>query len=157
MEKIVFIIDDDKMYLAMMKNHFSQMGGYQVQSYFEGEEALKQLAVTDPFMIILDHHLTDPTKDGIYYLKQIKKLKPKIPTLYITSDSSPTIKKEVEKVGVKNVIIKSPSSLVQIRTAIDEIIEAKENSEKGIFEKLFNKTKKARWAVNFLSIFSAIQ
>ena len=133
MDKLVFIIDDDQVYLNFMKAHFRQMKGYHVEAYPEGDEALKELSKKDPFMIILDHNLNNLEKDGIYFLKKIKKLKPKVPSIYITGDNSPEVKKESLKHGAKAHIVKSESFLVQLRTAIDEITAPK----KGILSKLF--------------------
>jgi CheY-like chemotaxis protein len=134
MDKLVFIIDDDPVYLQFMQNHFKQMGGYLVEVFSNGNAALQQLETKNPFLIILDHHLNDPSGDGTHYLSLIKKQKPSIPVLYITSDNTEVLRKEVLKVGAKSLIVKSDSFLVQLRTAIDEIITSK---NKGFFSKLF--------------------
>ncbi len=135
MDKLVFIIDDDKVYLEFMKGHFRKMVGYQVEIYPSGDEALVQLVNKNPFLIILDHHLADPAKDGIYFLKKIRKIKPAVPTIYITSDDSTEAKKMALKNGAKSLILKSESFLVQLRTEIDDIITPKKTS---IFSKIFN-------------------
>ena len=134
MDKLVFIIDDDQVYLNFMKNHFNQMKGYHVEAYPGGEEALEQLKDKKPFMIILDHNLNDPAKTGLYFLKKIKKLKPSVPAIYITSSKSHDTMKEAIKLGAKSLIIKSESFLVQLRTAIDEINEPK---KKGVLARIF--------------------
>jgi DNA-binding NtrC family response regulator len=134
MDKLIFIIDDDQVYLNFMKGHFRQMKDYTVEVHSNGDEAIKSLEAKNPFMIILDHNLSDPTKDGLYYLKKIKKIKPSVPTIYITSDSSAALKKEAAKQGAETLIVKSDSFLVQLRTAIDEISAPK---KKGILSKFF--------------------
>src|SRR5436190_13121571 len=113
MDKLVFIIDDDQVYLNFMKSHFRQMKGYQVEVHSNGDEGIKSLETKNPFMIILDHNLNDPVKDGLYFLKKIKKIKPSVPTVYITSDSSASLKKEAVKQGAETLIVKSDSFLVQ--------------------------------------------
>ena len=133
MSKLVFIIDDDQIYLQFMQNHFNQMEGYTVEVYRNGKAALQQLESKNPFMVILDHHLNDPTGDGLHYLTLIKKQKPSLPVLYITSDDTDELKKEVLKAGAQSLIVKSDSFLVQLRTAIDEI----KTRKKGFFGKLF--------------------
>jgi CheY-like chemotaxis protein len=135
MDKLVFIIDDDSVYLNFMKGHFRQMSGYQVETYPEGEDALKQLESKSPSLIILDHNLSNPEKDGIYFLKKIKKLKPPIPTIYITGNSSSSVKQEALKAGAEAIIVKSDSFLVQLRTAIDQINAPK----KSFLSKIFGK------------------
>lgn len=134
MEKLVFIIDDDEVYLNFMKSHFKQMGGYTVETYPEGEDALKQLAKKSPSLVILDHNLNYGEKDGIYFLKKIKKAKSSVPIIYITANSASEVKRDALKAGAETLIIKGDAFLVQLRTAIDEINNPK---KKGFFGKLF--------------------
>ena len=134
MEKLVFIIDDDEVYLNFMKGHFRQMSGYVVETYPNADAALTQLTSKDPYLIILDHNLNHGEKDGIYYLKKIKKSKPAIPVVYITSNTGSDINKNAMKAGAETVIIKSDVFLIQLRTALDEINTPK---KKGLFSKLF--------------------
>jgi two-component system nitrogen regulation response regulator NtrX len=135
MEKLVFIIDDDQVYLNFMKSHFRKMEGYQVEVYPNGDEALAQLEKKNPFMLILDHNLNDPERNGLYYLKKIKKAKSALPILYITSDNSSSLKKEVLASGASTHIVKGDAFLVQLRTAIDEINAPK----RGFLSKIFGK------------------
>ena len=134
MERLIFIIDDDHVYLNFMKSHFRQMKEYNVETYPNGDDALSALGTKTPFMIILDHNLSDSTKNGTYYLKHIKKLKPEVPVVYITADSSDILKKQTAKLGASSHIVKSESSLIHLRTAIDEIVTPK---KKGLLSKLF--------------------
>ena len=85
-------------------------------------------------MQVVDTTPLDVT-DGIYFLKKIKKLKPPIPTIYITGNSTPAVKQEALKAGAETLIVKSDSFLVQLRTAIDEINAPK----KGFLSKIFGK------------------
>ena len=135
MNKLVFIIDDDPVYLQFMQSHFRQMDGFDVEVYSSGSAALEQLEDKNPFMIILDHNLNDPSGDGLHYLHQIKKRKGSVPILYITSDGTESLRKNVLKKGAKALIVKSDSFLVQLRTAIDEIMASK---QKGFFSRMFN-------------------
>jgi CheY-like chemotaxis protein len=134
MEKLVFIIDDDQVYLNFMKSHFRQMQGYVVETYPEGEDALQQLQSKNPSLIILDHNLSNAEKDGIYYLKKIKKLKPSVPTVYITASNEASLKQQAIKAGAASFITKSDAFLVQLRTALDEINSPK---KKGLLGRLF--------------------
>ncbi len=134
MNRLVFIIDDDPVYLEFMKGHFNKMGDYQVDVFPLGDDALTQLEKRNPYMIILDHQLLDAVKDGIYYLRKIKKIKPTVPIVYITVNKTEAVKHLALKNGAKCVIIKSESFLVQLRTAIDEIDNP---PKKGIFSRLF--------------------
>jgi DNA-binding response OmpR family regulator len=136
MEKLVFIVDDDAVYLNFMKHHFQQMNGYKVELFKDGKQALAELPQKKPDLIILDHHLGNDERNGIYYLKQIKKLRSSPPTMLITANTTHEVKKQALKAGAETVIVKSDAFLVQLRTAIDEI---NTNKQKNILSRLFKK------------------
>ena len=138
MKKKVFIVDDTKVYNAFLKNHFTKSGLYIVETFEDGETALKQLTVQIPFVVILDHNLSsDADKNGIYYLKLIKALRPDLPVMYVTGDDSPAIQNEAIKEGALKVIVKSPTFLKELRTAIDELETGPR--KKGLLPRLFGK------------------
>jgi DNA-binding NarL/FixJ family response regulator len=134
MEKLVFIIDDDPVYLKFMKEHFKQLGGFKTEIFVHGYEAIKKLSEQKPYMIILDNHLEEPNKSGIHYLKLISKVKPRIPVVYITGDTDPELKKTVVKIGVESYILKDSAFLVYLRTALDDIANP---PKKGLLKKIF--------------------
>jgi DNA-binding NtrC family response regulator len=134
-EKLVYIIDDDPMYLKFMMEHFKLMGGFQTEVFEHGDDGLKKIQEKKPYMVILDNHLKEPNKSGVHYLQHIVKIKPAIPVVYITADTDPELKKKVEKIGVSSYIIKNQSFLVYLRTALDEIQE--KSGKTGFFSKLF--------------------
>jgi DNA-binding response OmpR family regulator len=133
MDKKIFIVDDDPVYLDFMMGHFRKMNGYSVYVFSGGEDALANLIAKKPDLIILDHHLDDPKKDGLFFISKFKKYNPKMPILYITSNDTEAVKLEALKAGAKSVIVKSDSFLVQLRTALDDMNAPK----KGFFSKLF--------------------
>ena len=135
MDKFVYIIDDDPVYLKFMKEHFKLLGGFQTEIFENGDEAMQKIKEQKPYLIILDNHLKEPNKSGVFYLKQIHKVKPRIPVIYITADTDPELKQEVQKIGVNSYIIKNQSFLVYLRTALDEIRD--NSSKQGFFKKLF--------------------
>lgn len=135
MDKFVYIIDDDPVYLKFMKEHFKRLGGFQTEIFENGDEALEKIKKNRPYLIILDNHLKEPNKSGVYYLKNIIPIKPRIPVIYITADTDPELKKQVEQIGVNSYIIKDQSFLVYLRTALDELQQ--QSAKRGFFKKLF--------------------
>lgn len=132
MEKLVFIIDDDPVYLTFMQGHFRLLGGFTTEVYPNGDVALATLATKKPFLIILDHHLSEPGKDGLFYLREIRKKDPKIPIIYITMDTKPSLKEKVMSFGVQAFIYKNEAFLIYLRTALDELIK---KAKKGFLKK----------------------
>ncbi len=134
MDKFVYIIDDDPVYLKFMKEHFKQLGGFQTEVFLNGDEGIKKIEVQKPYLVILDNHLEEPNKSGIHYLKLIAKVKPRIPVIYITADTDAQLRKTVEKLGVSSYIIKDSAFLVYLRTALDDIANP---PKKGLLKKIF--------------------
>ncbi|MCU0357038.1 MAG: response regulator [Cyclobacteriaceae bacterium] len=135
MDKLLYIIDDDPVYLKFMTEHFKRMGGYETRVFEHGDEALEKINEQKPSLIILDNHLQEPNKSGVFYLKHIIKIKPRIPVIYITADTDEELKRQVKHIGVDSYIIKDQSFLVHLRTALDEINN--QNARKGFFKRLF--------------------
>jgi len=131
---LVYIIDDDPVYLKFMREHFKQLGGFQTEIFTNGDEGLKKINEQKPYMVILDNHLEEPNKSGIHYLKIISKVRPRIPVVYITADTDPELRKKVTKMGVKSYILKDSAFLVYLRTALDEIANP---PKAGLIKKIF--------------------
>ncbi len=134
MDKLVFVIDDDPIYLKFMQNHFNLLGGFRTETYTTGEAALENLS-KNPFLIILDHNFQESEKDGIYYLKEIKKKNSKVPVVYITSDTSMELPKRANQQGARGFIIKDSAFLVYLRTALDDIVNTAH--QKNFLSKIF--------------------
>jgi DNA-binding NarL/FixJ family response regulator len=138
MKKLVFIIDDDPVYLNFMKGHFKQMAEYETQVFLSGNEAIKALDDTKPYLIILDHlFLNDADNTGLEYLKEIRKKASRIPVIYITSINEQILRKQTAKMKVIDYILKDDAFLIHLRTAMDKLIE--QPKKKGILKKLFSK------------------
>lgn len=138
MKKLVFIIDDDPVYLNFMKGHFKQMAEYETQVFLSGKDAIKALDDTKPFLIILDHlFLNDPDNTGLEYLKAIRKKTSKIPVIYITSIDEQILRNLTSKLKVVDYILKDDAFLVHLRTALNKLTT--EPKKKGLLNKLFSK------------------
>ncbi|MCW5911361.1 MAG: response regulator [Cyclobacteriaceae bacterium] len=137
MKKLVFIIDDDPVYLNFMKGHFSQMPQFETHVFQTGPEGIAALAGTRPYLVILDHLFTNaPDKTGLDYLKEIRKKQPGVPVIYITGLNDAELKEKTKKLKVVDHILKNEAFLVHLRTAMDKLDNPR---PKGILGKLFNK------------------
>jgi len=134
MDNLVYIIDDDPVYLKFMKEHFRQLGGFHTEIFTNGDTAIKKINEQRPYLVILDNHLEEPNKSGIHYLRVISKVRPRIPIIYITADTDQELRKTVTKVGVMSYILKDRAFLVYLRAALDEIANP---PKKGLIKKIF--------------------
>ena len=138
MEKLIFIIDDDQIYLRLMKSHLRELSEFTVETYSDGHEAIKKLEWKYPYLIILDHNLANNSEDGLFFLRAIKKLKPDVPIFYMTGDRSLTLQKEAVNSGAQKFIYKDPTSLKLLSEAMDELSKPKKVS---FYSKLLKKFK----------------
>jgi CheY-like chemotaxis protein len=138
MKKLIYVVDDDPVYLKMMEGHFKQMSEYESRVFKSGAEAVKAVSEAVPFAILLDHQfVNDPQKTGLDYLKEIRKLNSKVPVIYITASEDKQIQAQAAKLKVSGYIYKDGASLVHLRVALDKILA--QANKKGVFDKLFKK------------------
>lgn len=137
MNKLVFIVEDNLAQQKMLQVHLEEMlGNYQVKTFANPQDLMSHLD-EKPFAIVLDHFFGAGSKDGLHYLKEIRKRQPSIPVIYHTSSEDAAVRAEAEKLGIVQFIIKDSASLVRLRTTLDEL-EARK-TKKGFFNKLFGK------------------
>lgn len=128
-EKLVFVIDDTRVYNAFIKNYLITLGNYRVVAFEDAENALKQLNTQNPDLIILDHNLVaDSRVDGLYYLEKIKKLKPNVPVFFITGESNPELEKKVLSAGANKMMIKTPALPQELSKALEELSKPRRSS-----------------------------
>lgn len=80
----IMLVEDNKAIAEMLKNFFS-LEKWETSIFFEGYEALENICVIKPDLIVLDWML--PTISGIELCKELKKINPSIPVLILTAKS----------------------------------------------------------------------
>ena len=88
MEKLIFFVDDDKMMLNLMEYTFKCREGFEVKSYFSGEECVKNLGL-NPELIVLDYDMgssEENTMTGLDTLRKINFLKKDIPVIILSRE-----------------------------------------------------------------------
>ena len=99
--------------------------GYQVETAFNGQEAI-DLTKTRPFnLIFLD--LKMPGMNGLDVMKHIRKIRPKANILIMTAYGSQEYNTEAIDAGAIHVLHK-PFNMVEVLSLIDEIISSDHHS-----------------------------
>ncbi|HEY0655817.1 MAG TPA: response regulator [Chryseosolibacter sp.] len=134
MKKLVFIIEDSPIQQKMLRVHFEEMlGNYEVKTFADPDDMFEHIK-DKPFAIVLDHFFNDKKeKNGLDYLREIRKKHKSIPVIYYTSLDDEKIRTEVLALGAEEFIIKNSASLVRLRTALDAIHSRK----RSFFTKIF--------------------
>ncbi len=120
--KLIFFVDDDRMMLNLMEYTFKCKDGYDVKSYFSGEECVKNLYL-NPNLIVLDYILGDEESEamsGLETLKKINEQNDNIPVIILSREKSEALIKEFLKYGAKRYVIKDDFFIDTLIETIDE-------------------------------------
>lgn len=128
MARILVVEDDHDLnnaYCIILKHE-----GYEVESAFDGKEALKKLKHFEPDLILLD--LLMPIMGGLEFLQQsgLPKHHPKTKVLIFTNmENSPEVA-AAYKLGAQRCIIKSWTAPHNLARVVSDTLNAKGNAAK---------------------------
>jgi two-component system, OmpR family, response regulator len=135
----VFLVDDDKMFLASLKNSLQQQFGssLEVSEYTTGEDFIDNMEGDKPDMVILDYYLNDEehpdAMDGIRVLKEIKSVSKDIVVIMLSGQDKLQVAIDSIKNGAYEYIAKSETAFVRIqntlKNALDSIKSERENTK----------------------------
>jgi DNA-binding NtrC family response regulator len=120
MEKLIFFVDDDKMMLNLMEYTFKCREGFEVRSFFSGEDCVKNLGL-NPELIVLDYYLgrdDENVMTGLDTLRKINALKKEIPVIILSREKDRETIAEFIKEGAMKYVTKDDYF---IDTLIDSI------------------------------------
>lgn len=122
----IMIVDDEQIVgelVAMILNAL----GYQANCYSKPTEALEQFLQAPDNIDLLITDITMPVLSGIELVRQIKKVRPKLPIIFCSGLSDMLSEKKAQGIGVKRCLMK-PVPIKElanaVRSAIDERSEA---------------------------------
>jgi DNA-binding response OmpR family regulator len=111
MKKILLVDDEDSIHLLYREELEEE--GYEVHSALSGEEALAQLKIIAPDLVILDINM--PGINGIDVLRQIKEMNASLPV--ILSSAYQEFKQDLATWASDEYIVKS-SNLDELKAAV---------------------------------------
>ena len=106
--KLIFFVDDDKMMLNLMEYTFKCREGFDVKSFFSGEECLEHLHL-NPSLIVLDYYLGDgesTAMSGLDTLKKINERNCQIPVVILSREKDKTLISQFMQFGAMQYVIK---------------------------------------------------
>ena len=108
-EKLIFIVDDDKVILNLLEYTFKSREGYEVKTFGTGEDCLNNLGL-NPDLIVLDHIFDRggvTTMTGLETLKELRKSNQKVPVIILSGQEDCSLVSEFSKNGASKYIAKS--------------------------------------------------
>ena len=119
--KLIFFVDDDKMMLNLMEYTFKCREGFEVKSYFSGEECIDNLKL-GPDLIVLDYILGDEDSNSMSGLETLQKINGSgrnIPVVILSREKSENLIQEFIKYGAKKYVIKDDYFIDTLIETID--------------------------------------
>jgi DNA-binding NarL/FixJ family response regulator len=119
--RLIFFVDDDKMMINLMEYTFKCREGFEVKSYFSGEECIDNLNL-NPDLIVLDYILGDNdsgTMSGLETLQNINKTGKNIPVIILSREKNESLIREFMQYGAKKYVIKDDFFIDTLIDTID--------------------------------------
>lgn len=119
----ILLVEDDLLFRTMLEDHLSQHPEYDVMMVSCGEECIANLAV-EPNLIIMDYNMNSFNRDaanGLTTLKIIKRLKPDIPVIMLSSENNTSTLAKVLYSGAYNYVVKSEDAFEKVSVIIEEL------------------------------------
>ena len=107
-EKLIFIVDDDKVILNLLEYTFRSLEGYEVKTFYSGEDCLKNLDLK-PDLIVLDHIFSlagQTNMTGLDTLKELRKKDLTTPVIILSSQDDSSLVREFIMNGAAKYITK---------------------------------------------------
>ena len=120
---MIFLVDDDPLFLRLLSIEFSTQSDIQVHSYATGEECLLNLDSL-PDIIILDYHLdgSNPAAmNGLDTLDKIKEIMPNLPVIMLSSQDKIEVAINCLHHGAFDYVVKSETYFLRLQKIIQTI------------------------------------
>lgn len=124
-ELLVFIVDDDQMFLKTMEHNINRFfKGIKVKAFLSGEECLKSISM-HPDVVFLDYMLNAESPgamNGIKVLDRIKEEFPETPVVMMSGQDNMEFAVKIMRHGSYDYVVKSSNVFMRVRNIIQNII-----------------------------------
>ena len=121
---VVFLVDDDKLYLKSLEALFHENSNFLVTTFLTGEACLQNIYLK-PDVIILDYFLNSSTgnsKNGLEIMTSIKEVSVETPVIMLSSNESAEIAVNCMKKGAFDYTIKNENTFLKLKQSIKKIL-----------------------------------
>ena len=114
----ILVVDDESLTCFLLHEYFE--GRYQVETAFNGSEALRKVKEFQPDCMLLDIRM--PDMDGIEVLRTVKQMHSEVKVIMITAIWCADLAKECLSLGAFDYIVK-PLDLDALETQIQSALD----------------------------------
>jgi len=117
----ILVVEDDILYLNLIKKELEKLGYENVIAFSSGTEALQNLNIK-PDIALLDYFL-EKDLTGMDILKKIRKRWPDTQTIFLTASDDVNIAVDTMRNGAYDYIVKGDTAFIRIRHLLKKISE----------------------------------
>ncbi len=121
----IFLVDDEPIQNEMLKDYISERFKYQIKTYSNGEDMVKDLNL-NPAIIVLDFHLNahlPNAQNGVAVLKKIKELQSTAQVIMLSGQDKLDVAVDSMKYGAYDYVIKGETAFSRMENIINNINE----------------------------------
>ena len=115
----IMTVEDNELFAMILDWNLKEDLDYLLTNVTSGEECIAQLDEWKPDMIIMDYNL--PGLNGLDILKKIKKIKPKIKVIVLSSQTNVQVAVDLINAGAEQYIEKNNDPLTKLSIYLNEI------------------------------------
>ncbi len=127
----IFLVDDDFIFLEMLKETLIDNPEYTIVVFQSGEECVNHLHLK-PDVIVLDYYLNSENpdaKNGLEILKEITTINPSVRVIILSGQEDGGLVYKLIKENASDYVVKDDDAFENVKEAINEIIEDIQNTE----------------------------
>ena len=113
----VLIVDDENIVHETLGGFLHEFG-HQVESAWDGNEALEILQAKDFDLVLIDVRM--PGMNGLALLEKVREIRPRLATVIITGHGDPAMAEEATRLGVLDFLIK-PIRLAELLNILAKV------------------------------------
>jgi DNA-binding NarL/FixJ family response regulator len=120
----ILLVDDDFIFLEMLKESLVDEEKYNIVGFQSGEECLNHLHLK-PDVIVLDYFLNSENpnaKNGLDILKEIKKRDSKVKVIILSGQEDGNLVYDFVRENAANYVVKDDNAFENIKKAIENAI-----------------------------------
>lgn len=124
-KRTIFLVDDEPIQNEMLKDYLSERFGYDIRTYANGEDALKNMQL-NPEVVVLDYHLSannTGAKDGVEILKEIKEKYPEVRVIMLSGQDKIEVAIDSMKYGAYDYVVKGETAFSRTENILNNITE----------------------------------
>ncbi|MBP6625369.1 MAG: response regulator [Chitinophagaceae bacterium] len=124
--RYMFVIDDDPVQTEMISDYLKERYIFELKTFANGEDAMKDVAALNPEIVVLDYHLNSNNsnaKNGIEILKEIKLASPITKVIMFSGQDNINIALESMRNGAYDYIIKGETAFNKIENTVNRLGE----------------------------------